>query len=176
MLSAPQLKALIREIPDWPKPGVSFKDITTLLKNGEAWKSAVTYMADLCRSYRPEVVVAPEARGFIVGSALAYALEVGCIPVRKKGKLPSVTVQGEYELEYGTDVLELHRDALEPGTRVLVADDVLATGGTIAASLDLVRRLGANVVALAFLIELTYLPGRERLTKENCEVVSVIKY
>ncbi len=176
MLSIPELKAMIREIPDWPKPGVSFKDITTLLKDGEAWKAAVTHMASLCWPFRPEVVVAPEARGFIIGSALAYALGAGCIPVRKKGKLPSATIRGEYELEYGTDVLELHRDALKPGTKVLVVDDVLATGGTISASLDLIKQLGGEVVAVAFLIELTYLPGRERLTKENYKVVSLIKY
>jgi len=174
MLSVPELKAMIREIPDWPKPGVSFKDITTLLRDGEAWKFTVDRMADLCRPYRPEIVVAPEARGFIVGAALSYALGTGCVPVRKKGKLPWETIRGEYELEYGSDVLEVHKDALKPGTRVLVVDDVLATGGTIAASLDLIRRLGGQVVAAAFLIELTYLPGRQKLL--NYEVVSLIQY
>jgi adenine phosphoribosyltransferase len=174
MLAATELKAMIREVPDWPQPGVSFKDITTLLRDGEAWKAAVDRMAEMCRPFRPEVVVAPEARGFIVGAALAYALGAGCIPVRKRGKLPWETIRSEYKLEYGSDVLEIHRDALKPGTRVLVADDVLATGGTISASLDLCRQLGGDVVATAFLIELTYLPGREKLTGH--EVISLIKY
>jgi adenine phosphoribosyltransferase len=174
VLSVAELKNMIREIPDWPKPGVSFKDITTLLKDGEAWKAAVTHMASLCWKYKPDVVVAPEARGFIIASALAYALGAGCVPIRKKGKLPSETIRGEYQLEYGSDVLELHRDAFEPGTRVLVVDDVLATGGTISATIDLVRQLGGEVVAVAFLIELTYLPGREKLT--GYEVVSAIQY
>ncbi len=174
MLAVPELKALIREIPDWPQPGVSFKDITTLLRNGEAWKSAVTQLTELCRPFRPEVIVAPEARGFIIGSAVAYALGAGCIPVRKKGKLPWQTLRGEYQLEYGHDVLEIHKDAFTPGARVLVIDDVLATGGTISASLDLVRQLGGNVVAVAFLIELTYIPGRQKLA--GYEVVSLIKY
>jgi len=174
MLSVPELKAMIREIPDWPKPGVSFKDITTLLRDGRAWRSAISRLAELCRPYRPDVVVAPEARGFIIGAALAYELGAGCVPVRKKGKLPWQTLQGDYELEYGRDTLEIHRDALKPGERVLVVDDVLATGGTISASLDLVRQLGASVVAVAFLIELTYIPGRRRLS--DYEVVSLIKY
>lgn len=174
MLAVPELKALIREIPDWPQPGVSFKDITTLLRNGEAWKSAVTQLTELCRPFRPEVIVAPEARGFIIGSAVAYALGAGCIPVRKKGKLPWQTLRGEYQLEYGHDVLEIHKDAFTPGARVLVIDDVLATGGTISASLDLVRQLGGNVVAVAFLIELTYIPGRQKLA--GYQVVSLIKY
>lgn len=174
MLSVPELKAMIREIPDWPKPGVSFKDITTLLRDGEAWRSAVTRLADLCRPYRPEVVVAPEARGFIIGAAVAYALGAGCVPVRKKGKLPWQTLSGEYQLEYGQDVLQIHKDALNPGARVLVIDDVLATGGTISASLDLVRQLGGNVAAVAFLIELTYIPGRKKLA--DYEVLSLIRY
>ncbi|MEW6032198.1 MAG: adenine phosphoribosyltransferase [Bacillota bacterium] len=174
MLSADDLKARIREIPDWPKPGISFKDITTLLKDGEAWGAAVRQLADLCRPYRAEAVVAPEARGFIIGSALAYELGLGWVPVRKRGKLPAETLRSEYMLEYGADVLEIHRDALRPGERVIVVDDVLATGGTISATLGLVRRLGAAVAAVAFLVELTYLPGRERLA--GLEVVSLIEY
>lgn len=174
MLSADDLKARIREIPDWPKPGISFKDITTLLKDGEAWGAAVRQLADLCRPYRAEAVVAPEARGFIIGSALAYELGLGWVPVRKRGKLPAETLRSEYMLEYGADVLEIHCDALRPGERVIVVDDVLATGGTISATLGLVRRLGAAVAAVAFLVELTYLPGRERLA--GLEVVSLIEY
>lgn len=174
MLSVARLKDMIREVPDWPKPGVSFKDITTVLRDAEAWTSTVDRLAELCRPFRPEVVVAPEARGFIVGAALSYALGVGCVPVRKRGKLPGETIRSEYQLEYGSDALEVHKDALTPGSRVLVVDDVLATGGTIAASLDLVRRLGGEIVAVAFLIELTYIPGREKLS--GYEVVSLISY
>lgn len=174
MLTTDQLKAMIREIPDWPQPGVSFKDITTLLKNGEAWRSAVRSLAGLVSSLGAEVIVAPEARGFIVGSALAYELGLGWVPVRKRGKLPAATLQSEYLLEYGADVLEIHRDGIDPGRRVLVVDDVLATGGTISATIDLVRQLGAQVVGVAFLIELTYIPGREKLEGHN--VISLIRY
>jgi len=174
VLSSDELKARIREIPDWPEPGVSFKDITTLLKDGPAWKSAVKQLADLCRGLDADVIAAPEARGFIVGSALAYELGLGWVPVRKRGKLPSETIQSEYVLEYGADVLEIHRDALGPGDRVLVVDDLLATGGTISATLDLVKQLGATVAGVAFLIELSYLPGREKL--RDHKVVSLIKY
>lgn len=174
MLLVEELKSRIREIPDWPKPGVSFKDITTLLKDGPAWHSAISQLAGLCRPFRADAVVAPEARGFIIGAALAYELGIGCVPVRKRGKLPSATLRSEYLLEYGADVLEIHRDALEPGQRVIVIDDVLATGGTISATLDLVRQLGVTVAAVAFLIELTYLPGREKLS--DYKVVSLIKY
>ncbi len=174
MLTVPELKARIREIPDWPKPGVSFKDITTLLRDGAAWQSAIGQLTDLCRPFRPEVVVAPEARGFMIGAAVAYALGAGFVPVRKKGKLPWQTISGSYQLEYGQDILEMHQDALKPGTRVLVVDDVLATGGTISASLDLIRKLGGSISAVAFLIELTYIPGREKL--KNYEVVSLIRY
>lgn len=174
MLSAQDLKAMIREIPDWPKPGISFKDITTLLRDGSAWHSAISQLAELCRPFRPEVVVAPEARGFIIGSALAYALGAGCVPVRKRGKLPWETVRGEYLLEYGADVLEIHRDAVRPGARVLVVDDVLATGGTLAATIDLVEQIGGTVVGAALLIELTYLAGREKLSRYP--VVSLIQY
>jgi adenine phosphoribosyltransferase len=174
MLSVDELKARIRIVPDWPKPGISFKDITTLLRDGAAWRSAIDQMTALCRPLRPEVIVAPEARGFIVGSALAYALGAGCVPVRKRGKLPAETLRGEYLLEYGADVLEIHRDAFKPGSRVLVVDDVLATGGTVTATIDLVSQLGGNVVGVGLLIELTYIPGRESL--KGYEVVSLIKY
>jgi len=174
LLSSEELKACIREIPDWPEPGVSFKDITTLLKNGEAWRSAISQLASLCRDVGADVIAAPEARGFIIAAPLAYELGLGWVPVRKRGKLPAETIQGEYVLEYGADVLEIHRDALEPGQKVLVVDDLLATGGTISATLDLVRQLGGEVAAVAFLIELTYLPGREKL--RDHKVISLIKY
>ncbi len=168
------LKSLIREIPDFPEPGISFKDITTLLKDGRALREAIDRLAEACRGYEAEVVVGPEARGFIIGAPLAYELGLGFVPVRKAGKLPAETVRGEYELEYGKSVLEIHRDAVRPGQKVLVVDDLLATGGTIGATIDLVEELGGEVVAVAFLIELTYLPGRENL--KSREVISVIKY
>ncbi len=174
MLSIDDLKARIRVIEDWPKPGVSFKDITTLLQDGEAWRSAISQFADLCRPVKADILVAPEARGFIIGSALAYELGIGLVPVRKKGKLPAETLRGEYLLEYGSDVLEIHRDAIRPGQRALVIDDVLATGGTISATIDLVKQLGGVVAGVGFLIELTYIPGREKLSEYN--VLSLVKY
>jgi len=169
-----ELKELIRVIPDFPKAGISFKDITTLMKEGPAFHQAISQLAELCRSLDFELVVGPEARGFMVGAPLAYALGAGFVPVRKKGKLPGRTVSAQYELEYGTDWLEIHEDAIRPGQRVLVIDDLLATGGTILATVDLVRRLQGEIAGLAFLIELTGLGGRENL--EGYEVISLIKY
>ncbi|KKM09230.1 adenine phosphoribosyltransferase [Clostridiales bacterium PH28_bin88] len=169
-----ELKAKIRVIPDFPGPGISFKDITTLIKDGDAFRFAVRELANKVGNKDIELVVAPEARGFLVGIALAYELGLGFIPVRKKGKLPAGTYQGEYQLEYGTDVLEMHRDAVQPGQKVLVVDDLLATGGTVSAAIGLVERAGGIVEAVAFLIELTYLPGRKQL--EKYDVVSLIKY
>jgi len=168
------LKALIREIPDFPVEGISFKDITTLLKDGRALKRAVRMLADECRGAGAEVVVAPEARGFIIGAPLACELGVGFVPVRKAGKLPAETLKGEYELEYGTDVLEIHRDAIRKGQKVIVADDLLATGGTVSAAVDMVEKLGGDVVTVVFLIELTYLPGREKL--RGYDVRSLVQY
>mgnify|MGYP000280108481 CR=1 FL=1 len=169
-----RLKAKIREVEDFPKPGISFKDITTLLKEGLAFQEAIDELAKRCERFSPQAVVAPEARGFILGGALAYRLGVGFVPVRKAGKLPAATVSGSYQLEYGTDTLEMHADAVIAGQRVLVFDDLLATGGTICATIDLVKQLGGEVVAAAFLIELTYLPGREQLG--DLPVVSIIRY
>ncbi|HHW91558.1 MAG TPA: adenine phosphoribosyltransferase [Firmicutes bacterium] len=168
------LKELIRVIPDFPKPGISFKDITTLLKEGPAFQQAISQLAELCRDKEIDLVVGPEARGFLVGAPLAYALGAGFVPVRKKGKLPGKTVSAQYELEYGTDWLEIHEDAISPGQRVLVIDDLLATGGTIFATIDLIRRLQGEIAGLAFLIELTDLGGRENLG--DYEVISLIKY
>ncbi|MCL6450918.1 MAG: adenine phosphoribosyltransferase [Acetobacteraceae bacterium] len=168
------LKSKIRVIPDFPKPGIRFKDITTLLKDGRAWRAAVDGLAALCRGKGAQLVAAPEARGLILGSALAYALGVGFVPVRKAGKLPAETLRGEYTLEYGKDALEVHRDAVQPGQPVLVADDLLATGGTIKATIDMVEKLGGRVVGVAFLIELTYLPGRSALS--GYDVVSLIRF
>lgn len=168
------LKDKIRVIPDFPVPGIRFKDITTLLKEGPALRLAIDDMAKMLEEVEADVLVGPEARGFLIGAPLAYKLGVGFIPVRKSGKLPADVLAATYELEYGKDRLEIHRDAIEPGTKVLVVDDLLATGGTIWSTVDLVRQLGGQVVGAAFLIELTYLDGREKLA--GCPVYSLIKY
>jgi adenine phosphoribosyltransferase len=157
-------KALIREIPDFPQPGILFRDITPLLGNGVAYRGAIDKLAEFARAQGAQYVVGPEARGYVVGAPLAYALGVGFVPVRKGGKLPARTISVEYGLEYGKDILEVHQDALPKGARVVVADDLLATGGTISATVNLVQQLGAQVVGAAFLIELTELRGRDKLT------------
>lgn len=168
------LKSKIRVIPDFPEPGISFKDITTLLQDGTALREAVRMMADAFRDDRVDVVVGVESRGFIFGSPIAYELGVGFVIVRKPGKLPSDTYRVEYALEYGTDALEMHKDAIKPGQRVLIVDDLLATGGTIAAAADLVRRAGGEIVGYSFLIELAYLNGRERLKGER--IHALVRY
>jgi adenine phosphoribosyltransferase len=157
------LKPYIRDIPDFPKPGIVFKDITPLLLEPRAYDHAVGALADYARPLDVDVVLAAEARGFIFGGALARELGAGFAPARKPGKLPSETISAEYVLEYGIDVLELHADALAGGTRVLVHDDLLATGGTSRAKIELVEQLGANVVGCAYVIELAVLGGREAL-------------
>lgn len=167
------LERKLRVIPDYPKPGISFKDITPLLKDGAAFRESIRLMAAECSKRECELIVAPEARGFILGAALAYELGAGFIPVRKKGKLPWECLRGEYKLEYNTDVLEMHVDAIRKGQKIIVVDDVLATGGTISATLDMVERAGGLVSAVAFLIELLYLPGRKNLQKYD--VISIIK-
>ncbi|GGA40256.1 adenine phosphoribosyltransferase [Kroppenstedtia guangzhouensis] len=167
-------KEKIRVIEDFPQPGVRFKDITTLLKDGNAFRAAIDTMADSFRDRKVDLVVGPEARGFVVGTPLAYALGVGFIPVRKSGKLPAETVEADYSLEYGKDQLAIHKDAIEPGQRVLIVDDLLATGGTVRATLNLVHRLQAEVVGVAFVIELTYLNGREKLP--GVDIFSLIQY
>ncbi len=167
------LRQKIRDIPDFPKPGIVFKDITPLLCDGPAFRGAIDLLGARYRDLGVDAVVSVEARGFIMGSALAYALSAGNIMIRKPGKLPYRTHRAVYELEYGSDALEIHQDAIRPGQRVLVADDVLATGGTVSAAIDLVRKLGGDIVELAFLIELTFLKGRERLAHP---VYSLIQY
>jgi adenine phosphoribosyltransferase len=161
--SGVDLRAFVRDIPDFPKPGIQFKDITPLLLNPAALDAAVVRLAKPARQLDVDFVVAAEARGFILGGALARELEAGFVPARKPGKLPHETISAEYALEYGIDVLEVHADALTGGPRVLVHDDVLATGGTAAAVCELVERLGGKVVGCAFLFELSFLGGRERL-------------
>lgn len=168
------LKEKLRVIPDFPKPGINFIDITTLLKDGAAMKAALDQMAEMLSGVEADVLVGPEARGFLVGAPLAYKLGAGFVPVRKAGKLPGAVLQAAYELEYGQDTLEIHKDAITPGTRVLVVDDLLATGGTVWSSADLVRQLGGDIVGFAFLIELEFLRGREKLA--GYPVYSLIRY
>ena len=165
------LKQRIRHVPDFPKPGILFYDVTTLLKDPEGFRMAVDEMAKGHRDAKVDVVVGIESRGFIFGSAVADRLKTGFAPVRKPGKLPSTTRRASYALEYGTDSLEIHDDAVQPGQRVLVVDDLLATGGTASATVGLLKGLGANVIGLQFLIELAGLNGRERLKNENVDAV-----
>lgn len=157
------LKQFVTIVPDWPKPGIKFKDITTLMDNGQAYKYATDQIVDYAKEKEIDLVVGPEARGFIIGCPVAYSLEVGFAPVRKEGKLPRETIKVNYGLEYGSDVLTIHKDAIKPGQRVLITDDLLATGGTIEATIKLVEELGGVVAGIAFLIELTYLEGRKNL-------------
>ncbi|ABQ89157.1 MULTISPECIES: adenine phosphoribosyltransferase [unclassified Roseiflexus] len=159
------LADLIRNIPDFPIPGIQFKDITPLLQNGAAFKEVIDTLAARYEGRALDAIVGIESRGFIFSAPLAYRLGVGMIPIRKPGKLPWETFAVEYDLEYGTNKLEMHRDALAPGARVVVIDDVLATGGTVAAACQMVEMAGAVVEEVAFLIELTFLKGRERLAK-----------
>lgn len=168
------LKSFVRDIPDFPRPGIIFKDITPLLASAAAFNETIDRLADAGRAWNATKVVAIESRGFIFGSAIAKALRVGVVPVRKKGKLPFKTHSAEYTLEYGTDTLEMHVDALDPKDRVLVVDDVLATGGTSRAVVRLAAAAGARVVGLAFVMELGFLKGREKLS--GLPVVSLISY
>ncbi|NLJ74621.1 MAG: adenine phosphoribosyltransferase [Firmicutes bacterium] len=168
------LKEKIRVIPDFPKPGISFKDITTLLKDGEALQETVRRMADYFKDKQIEMVVGVESRGFILGAPLAYEMGLGFTLIRKSGKLPGEVLSVEYDLEYGTDRLEIHTDSFAPGTRVLIVDDLLATGGTIWAAAELIRKLGGEVAGLAFLVELTYLGGRQRLG--DYDVFTLVEY
>lgn len=168
------LKKRIRQIPDFPKPGINFIDITTLLKDGEAMKYAFDQMAAMLEGIQADVVVGPEARGFMIGAPLAYMLGAGFVPVRKSGKLPGPVIEATYELEYGHDTLQIHKDSIKPGAKVLVVDDLLATGGTVWSTADLVRRLGGEIAGFAFLIELSFLKGREKLT--GYPVHSLLQY
>lgn len=168
------LRTKIRDIPDFPKPGIGFKDITPLLQDAEAFRYAVDSIAKHYSDDSVNLILGAEARGFIIGGALAYRLKAGFIPARKPGKLPHHVTKAEYELEYGMDILEMHMDAIKPGDRVLVVDDVLATGGTASAKVDLVEQLGGKVVGIAFLIELSFLNGRSKLG--NHDVFSLIQY
>ena len=169
-----QLKAKIRNVPDFPKPGILFYDITTLLRDPAGFRDVVAALTQPFHDQQVDLVVGIESRGFILGGAVADALGAGFVPVRKPGKLPAKAVMESYALEYGTDALEIHEDAVVPGQRVLIVDDVIATGGTAKATASLVRRLGGTVQALAFLVELEFLNGREKLAGET--IHTVIRY
>src|SRR5215475_5642878 len=173
-MDAVDLRRKIRDIKDFPTEGVLFKDITTLLKDAAAFRCVIDRLADRYSAERIEVVVGVESRGFIFGGALAHQLGAGFVPVRKLGKLPGKTIEVEYELEYGRDALAMHEDAIRPGQRVLAVDDLLATGGTMAATLRLIEQLGGQVVGVAFLIELAFLKGREKL--RNYPLHALITY
>jgi adenine phosphoribosyltransferase len=173
-MSAEDLRAKIREIPDFPKPGILFYDITTLLKEPKAYRESIDLMLEPYKKERIDIVVGMESRGFIFSSPMAYQLNAGLVPVRKLGKLPAETITVEYALEYGSNTLEIHRDAIAPGQKVLIVDDLLATGGTVRGTIELIERLKGEVVGLAFLVELEFLKGRDLL--EGRRVTSVIKY
>ena len=172
--SADDLRALIREVPDFPKPGILFYDITTLLKDPQAFRSVIDHMADQVSETQIDIVVGMESRGFIFSAPLAYQLNAGFVPVRKLGKLPAETIEVEYELEYGTATLEIHRDAIAQGQRVLIVDDLLATGGTVMGTIELVRRLGGEIAGLSFMVELTSLHGRDKL--DEFEIHTLLTY
>ncbi len=172
--SLTEVKNLIRDLPDFPKPGIIFRDITTLLRDPKGLRVAVDSMAEQCYPLAPDCIVGMESRGFIFGVPLAYKLGVGFVPARKPGKLPAATYSAEYELEYGTDRLEIHRDALAPGQRVLIVDDLIATGGTAGATAKLVERSGATLVGFCFLVELLGLGGREKLPP--VPIITIVQY
>jgi adenine phosphoribosyltransferase len=168
------LKAEIREIPDWPKKGILFYDVTTLLKQGKCFRQTIDALVEPYKDKQVDLVLGMEARGFIFAPTVAYALNAGFVPVRKPGKLPAEKLQVSYELEYGTDSLEIHQDAIKPGQRVLIVDDLIATGGTARAVAEMVETMEATVVGLAFLVELTFLNGRNQLGKYD--IHSILKY
>jgi adenine phosphoribosyltransferase len=169
------LKVLIRDIPDFPKPGILFRDITTLLRDPAGLKYSIDTLASKVGDWQPEYIVGMESRGFIFGAALAYALGIGFIPVRKPGKLPAAVHTIEYALEYGTDKLEIHTDAFVPGSRIAIVDDLIATGGTATATAKLLQEIGCNLVGCAFVIELDVLNGRSHLPTE-VPIVSLVHY
>lgn len=169
-----EIRRAIRDIPNFPKPGITFKDITPLLGNGPLFKRTVDLLAGRYRNQAVDVVLGVESRGFIVGAALAYGLGAGFCIARKPGKLPHQTHRASYRLEYGSDALEVHRDAFQPGARILIADDLIATGGTAAATVELASKLGGKVIECAFVIELAFLKGREKLRPNG--VFSLVKY
>ncbi|KMY43649.1 adenine phosphoribosyltransferase [Bacillus sp. FJAT-27916] len=168
------LKNYIEIVEDWPKPGIKFKDITPLMADGAAYKDATDQIVEYAKEKEIDIIVGPEARGFIIGCPVAYAMGIGFAPVRKEGKLPRETIKVQYGLEYGKDVLTIHKDAIKPGQRVLITDDLLATGGTMDATIKLVEQLGGVVAGLAFLVELTYLEGRDKL--QGYDILTLMEY
>ena len=170
------LRSLVRDIPDFPKKGILFKDLTPIWQDPAAFRAMVEQVAEPFRSARVELVAGIESRGLIIGSALALELGAGLVPIRKEGKLPWKTVKASYSLEYGEATTELHEDAFKPGARVLIVDDLLATGGTAQAAVELVKKLEGKILGLAFLVELEFLQGRQRLEKLGVETFSLIKY
>lgn len=174
MLSEATMKALIRDIPDFPAPGIMFRDITPILQDPKALKEVIGSMAESIAPMKPDVIVGIESRGFILGVPVAVELGVGFVPVRKAGKLPAETIRAEYALEYGTNAVEIHRDAILPGMRVAIVDDLLATGGTAKAAVQLVEELGGKVAGISFLIELEFLNGRQLFNGYN--ISTLIKY
>src|SRR6266851_4197521 len=173
-LNSDQLKRLIREVPDWPKKGILFYDITTLLKDKVGFATLIDQFSEHYINHKVDLVLGMEARGFIFGPALAYRLNAGFVPVRKPGKLPAETVEVSYELEYGSNALEVHKDAIRKGQRVLIVDDLLATGGTAVATAELASGLGGQIAGLAFVVELDFLRGREKLARYD--VFSLLHY
>lgn len=170
-----RISSRIRQVPDFPSPGIIFRDITTVLQDPKAWRMTVDRMADAAAPMRPDVVVGVESRGFILGAAVAYRLGLGFVPVRKPGKLPRAVASAAYDLEYGSDALEIHTDAIGPGSRAVIVDDLLATGGTLAAAVHLVRCCGGEVAGACVLIELLELAGRERLG-DDVPLAALVSY
>lgn len=171
---APDLREFVRDVPDFPKPGILFRDLTPLMRDPAGWQEVIRQLGAVCERLQPELIVGIESRGFIVGTALATAVRLGFVPVRKAGKLPGKVTGVDYALEYGSDRLEIHSDALADGSRVLIIDDLLATGGTAAAAVKLLDELGADLVAISFLIELGFLAGRSKLLPHR--VTSLLIY
>lgn len=168
------IKSKIRAVPNWPKKGIIFRDVTTLIKDPDGFKETIDFLYNRYADLEIDKVVGIESRGFIFGAPLAYLLEVGFIPVRKPGKLPAEVVSEEYTLEYGTDKIEIHKDAIEPGDKILIIDDLIATGGTVAAAKNLVKKLGGKIVECTFIVELTDLKGRDKLKGEK--IFSIVKF
>jgi adenine phosphoribosyltransferase len=172
--NAMDLKALIRDIPDFPKPGILFRDITTVLNHGEGWRFLVDSLAERCQEFQPEYIVGIESRGFILGAPVAYKLGIGFVPVRKPGKLPAAVFSQDYDLEYGSDRVEMHQDAFPAGSRVLILDDLIATGGTAAAASHLVEQAQGVLVACGFVVELAGLGGRAKLP--SVPIITLVEY
>lgn len=171
-----EIKNKIRTVPDWPKKGIMFRDITTLLKDKEGFNLMVEKFVDRYKDKKIDVVAGIESRGFILGSVLAHRLGIGFVPIRKKGKLPAETISEEYQLEYGTDKIEIHRDAIKKGDNVLLVDDLIATGGTCIAAANLIKKLGGNIVECSFIVSLPELKGKERLEKEGYNIFNLVEF